>query len=71
MLCTVIGGRDIGEKRSLFSWNIYSIERDSEETTHRLIVVITMDKMKKIRMIESDLRGSSGHYEIWGNFCNT
>lgn len=57
MFCyTVIAGGGIEAERSLFSWNICSIEGDSEETASKIIVVIAMEKIKKMSMIESYLK---------------
>lgn len=70
VFCTVIGGGGMEEERSLFSWNIYSIEEGNEETASKIIVVIAMEKIKKMSIIESDLKNGSGQYKLWGNFCN-
>lgn len=56
VFCTLIGVGGIEEERSLFSWDICSIEGGSEETASKIIVVIAMEKIKKMSMIESDLK---------------
>lgn len=48
---TVIGDRGIEEERSLFSCNVYSVEGGSEETASKIIVLIAMEKIKKMSMI--------------------
>lgn len=34
------------------------------------MVLITVEKIKKVSMIQSDLRGESRQYQIQGNFWN-
>lgn len=52
----------------MFSWKLYSIERRGEEIINKIMVVITTEKIKKVSMIWSNLKGDSRQYQVQGNF---
>lgn len=52
----------------MFSWKLYSIERRGEEIINKIMVVITTEKIKKVSMIRSALKGDSRQYQVQGNF---